>query len=127
MDRYTQKKFNLAVLLYGVPNDKGTKKKFKKAFKYKQGKPKHSEPLTIEPRFIFDEEFPEYFSEVGFLPFKADENTTEAEIIEYYEENMERKIYSMYDCTGKTFSCGFKYHINPNGMISYRHDMGIDI
>ena len=56
-----------------------------------------------------------------------DENMTDEEIRKELYDNMEVRICSPYDCTGQWFTRWIDFHRNPNGMISYVHNMGLDV
>lgn len=58
---------------------------------------------------------------------RAYEDLTDEEINQFFNDEMWVRIYSDYDCTGRSFTRFIHWHRNPCGLISYQHHMGIDI
>lgn len=75
-----------------------------------------------------NEKYISSFTEYGFLTeLKHPETMTDEEIQEYVDENIVMQIRSPYDCTGQQFTMWFQWHRNPCGLISYQHQIGIDV
>ena len=80
--------------------------------------------LLEESRLACRDEDWETCFEFGFLSKRTD--LTDEEIEEMVED-MTIRIYSPYDCTGKRFTRWITTHRNPSGLVSYIHEMGLDV
>lgn len=92
----------------------------KRAYRGKQAKKTLS--LLEEPRTAYPEDDWETAIEYGFLGY----DMTDEEIQEAIEA-MRLVIHSPYDCTGKLFTRWITVHKNPSGLVSYVHNMGLDV
>lgn len=52
---------------------------------------------------------------------------SDAEVSEWFEENVVIRIFSPYDCTGKPFTRFLDWHRNPSGLVSYVHHVEYDV
>ena len=50
---------------------------------------------------------------------------TDEEINEYFDSQRE-EIHSIYDCTGRPFTRWIDWHRNPDGSVSYVHQLELD-
>lgn len=80
--------------------------------------------LLDEARIHCGPEDYDSFVKYGFI--KGSESWTDEDIEEWVRETWLR-IYSPYDCTGKCFTYDIHWHRNPNGVVSYVHQMGVDV
>ena len=105
-------------------------KLFKKIFKESYKRSHRGErdvldnSLLEESRLAYPDEDWETCIEFGFLSKRTD--LTDEEIEELVED-MTLRIYSPYDCTGKRFTRWITTHRNPSGLVSYVHEMGLDV
>lgn len=77
--------------------------------------------FILPPDIIYD-----YDTEIQ-TEWDAYLDLTDSEINEWINDNMEVRIFSDYDCTGKPFTVSINWHRNPCGLISYVHNMALDI
>lgn len=79
-------------------------------------------------RFMADDDG-EGWKLYGFVDFDPEDVAlaSDGEIDEWFRDNMEIRIYSDYDCTGRSFTRWIDWHRNPDGSISYVHSVGIDV
>lgn len=105
-----------------------TKKQAKICKKILKGHSKAARPipsLMEEPRCAYkNDEFDSDLIEYGFLSHRTD--LTDEEIQELVDE-MRLVVYSWYDCTGQRFTRWITTHRNPSGLVSYVHNMGLDV
>ena len=85
---------------------------------------KEIKSLIEEERIIYPDSDWESLYKYGFI--KGSETWTDDEIKEWIEDEWCR-IYSPYDCTGKLFTVNIYWHRNPNGVVSYKHWMSVDV
>lgn len=116
-------------------DDKEYHKWLKRQYKKNRPYPAHRDKLShsmrdgIEwQRFMADKDG-EGWVLYGFVGFDPEDVAlaTDAEIDEWFRENMEIRIYSDYDCTGRSFTRWIDWHRNPDNSISYVHSVGIDV
>jgi hypothetical protein len=55
------------------------------------------------------------------------DSLTDAEIADWLSEFMAVGVRSDYDCSGQSFTQWIHWHRNPNGSVSFVHQMGIDV
>lgn len=79
-------------------------------------------PLWVKDRIRWDDDG-EGWREYGI----SDEmgGWSDEELREYFDEHR-YVIYSDYDCTGRPFTQWVEWHRNPNGSVSYVHQVGLD-
>lgn len=130
--------------------DKRVKKLWKKAMKnWQQGRyglvSAKDDPIrksiAYKPRYRSDEDGEGYI-EYGFVAparmvydydpdvetlAEAYMNLSDAEVTEWFEENVAIRIVSPYDCTGMPFTRSFSWHRNPSGLVSYVHHVEYDV
>lgn len=94
---------------------------------YKRNHPAKPDPKSLleDTRIRYDgDDYGDGFVKYGFIPNSEDWSE---EDIQEFKKSIRRYVKSPYDCSGQTFTWGIECHRNPNGLISCRHYMGIDV
>lgn len=71
--------------------------------------------------FVMGEEFSDWYD------VETTNDLTDADIDEWFEDHMAVRIHSDHDCTGKAFTARIDWHRNPDGDISFVHQVRIDV
>lgn len=105
---------------------KETKRLWKKSYKSIEGRRAKDDPLRLplwaKDRIRWDDDG-EGWREYGISD--AMRSWTDNEVREYFDEHR-YVIYSDYDCTGRPFTQWVDWHRNPDGSVSYVHQVGLD-
>lgn len=72
--------------------------------------------------FVMGEEFSDWYDLA-----ETTDDLTDEDIDEWFEGHMAIRIHSDYDCTGRAYTQWIDWHRNPDGSISYVHQVGLDV